>query len=137
MIPPAQAKTIANDIASRENAVVLEARNAAAPRVPYYYRCDELGVLEPWQRAEVVRAAERAVIRDWRVIIGLLLWVVVCVSGWFLLAASAIGGGFLGFLFVTCLVPLFVVRTTLIRRRVAEIARSYAPSMLIARSRRD
>ncbi len=129
MIPHAQTKTIADDIVSRENAIVLEAKNAAAPGVPYYYRCDELSVLEPWQRAEVVRAAERAVIRDWRVIIGFLLWIVVWVSGWLLLTPSAIGGGFLVPFFVTCLAPLFVVRTILIHWRVAKIARSYAPSM--------
>jgi hypothetical protein len=128
MIAPAQPTTIADDMVSRENAIIIEAKNAAAPRVPYYYRCEELSVLEPWQRGVVVRAATLAVSRNWRVVVGLLLCVVVWVSAWFFWAPDAIRGAFLVPFIVTCVVPLFVVRTTLIRRRIATIARSYAPS---------
>jgi len=126
MITPAQTKQIADDIVSRENAIILEAKNAAAPRVPYYYRCEELSVLDPWQCTEVVRSAELTVHTNWRIVIGLLLCMVVWVSGWYFLAPNAIRNAFLVTFVVTCVVPLSVVRITLIRREIARMARSYA-----------
>ncbi len=128
MITLAQADAIAEEILSQERALSLEAKNAAARRIPFYYRCPELKILGPWQRAEVVREAELAVKRNWRVSMAIFFWIFAWVSGRFFLTLHATQSEFLVPFLVTCIVPLVVVRTVLVRRNVKNIANSYASS---------
>ena len=58
------------------------ARVTKIPSVPWYLRCSELSVLEPRQRLEIVKQAQRSADRNPWLLGSMAVYVVLCILLW-------------------------------------------------------
>lgn len=84
MISKDQANCIADELIEQQRQQSRDAKNEAAKKVPWLYRCAELNRLEPIERAEVIVEARREMRRGlWFVLAVFLIWATVFSGFWF------------------------------------------------------
>lgn len=84
MISKDQAHLIADELLKQQRQQSRDAKNEAAKKVPWLYRCAELNRLEPIERAEVIVEARREMRRGlWFALAVFLMWATVFSGFWF------------------------------------------------------
>ena len=124
MITKDQANTIAESLLDQQQKILLQAKNAKARRIPFYFRSPELVSLEPWQQTKVVRKAAKDVVRQWRFKISMVAWFAVCFAFWYFAFPAASKVSLVLFLLVAAAIPQFMVQCWLVRREIQSIIRS-------------
>jgi hypothetical protein len=118
LLTTTQAENIADELLSQQRRAATEAKNAAAPRVPFAYYVRGLNTLEPWERPKLVRLAVRTIHNDWKLTSYLFCLVGLC---WLVLwQAGLFGqGGVSPMLFgVLCPVVVFLPLAYFTRREI-------------------
>lgn len=84
MISKDQAHLIADELLEQQRQQSRDAKNEAAKKVPWLYRCAELNRLEPIERVEVIVEARREMRRGlWFALAVFLMWATVFSGFWF------------------------------------------------------
>jgi hypothetical protein len=123
MITKDQANSITDQLLDQQRAEALRAKNAAASRIPFFYQCPELQLLEPWQRAEVIREARRSLCGNWGISACMIAWGLAFVASWYLLVPAATQSTFILWWLAMLVFPQFVLRVSLVRLHVKYLAR--------------
>jgi hypothetical protein len=98
--------------------VLLSERNRIARRVPLFLRSAELGLLPPWEQAEVAFGEARSFSERRTVRYVGLLWSALCLAAWWSLGPQRFGlVPIAAILVVGALLPA-VVATSFVRRRI-------------------
>jgi hypothetical protein len=84
VLTPAQAESISDDLLNRQRRAHVEAKNAAARKVPFVYYVRGLAALEPWERAELLRESARAVGNQRKPTLWTVALVATCCLAWWL-----------------------------------------------------
>ena len=120
MLTKDQAEIIASDLLQQEHARRSEAKNARAARVPWFYRSAPLRALEPWQQAELVLRATKAVGSQWAATTAVFAWIVLVALAWAAAGTFAMNWS-LAAVLPAMLLPLTLIRAWFVRRELASL----------------
>ena len=133
MLSSSQAEVIAEELLGQQRRSVVEARNAAARRVPRAFHVAGLDALEPWERGALARQAARATDRCWSAVGWSLGWAGLCLVTWYALGQFQRPTVAPLILALVCGTPIYFIRAFFVRR---ELRKQFAARNPIARAQR-
>ena len=118
MLSPSQAEIISEQLLTQQRQSDIEAKNAAARRVPRAFNVAGLDALEPWERAALASQAATAINSQWAVVCWMLGWVGLCLITWYALGLFQRPNVSLVMLAVVCGTPIYFIRAYFVRREL-------------------
>ena len=118
MLSLSQAEIISEQLLTQQRVSKIEAKNAAARRVPRAFNVAGLDALEPWERAELASQAAKAINKQWAVACWNLSWFGLCVVTWYALGSFLRPAVSMGIFAFVCPIPIHFIRAYFVRGEI-------------------
>jgi len=112
MLTKDQAEVISDELLQQQETSDAAAKNSRSRRIPAHFGSAKLAQLQFWEQEKIVKAASRSTNNNWRFVLVMVAWFVVCIVIWsnsksvVLLSAMFVVGG-------------FAIRTWFVRRAIS------------------
>jgi hypothetical protein len=123
MLSKDQASSIAEELLLQERQRSIEARNAAAKKIPRYYQIEEFKALQPYERAEILSLVQKQVNNE-PFVMALIVALVAALSILLYFTSSAARPAHVLPLCFPIFAAVFALRATLVRSRLRRALRS-------------